>query len=100
MDAKELPAQPNLERALKILAEREVAPQIGLLKSTLLQLDPTFSERDYGAGSFLEFLQKMQRAGMVRLERTDRGFLVEPGAAEGESPLRAGATTTAAGASW
>jgi uncharacterized protein (TIGR00288 family) len=88
-------AQPNLERALKILAEREVAPQIGLLKSTLLQLDPTFSERDYGAGSFLEFLQKMQKAGMVRLARTDRGFLVEPGTVEGESPLRAGGEGTA-----
>jgi len=88
-------AQPNLERALKILAEREVAPQIGLLKSTLLQLDPTFSERDYGAGSFLEFLQKMQRAGMVRLARTDRGFLVEHGTMEGESPARAGGETGA-----
>jgi len=77
-------ALPNLERALKILAEREVAPQIGLLKSTLLQLDPTFSERDYGAGSFLEFLEKMQRAGLVRLARTERGFLVESGVGEAE----------------
>ncbi len=81
-------ALPNLERALKILAEREVAPQIGLLKSTLLQLDPTFSERDYGAGSFLEFLEKMQRAGLVRLARTERGFLVESGVSEGEPAAR------------
>lgn len=88
-------AQPNLERALKILVEREVAPQIGLLKSTLLQLDPTFSERDYGAGSFLEFLQKMQKAGLVRLARTERGFLVESGTVEGESPLGAGGEGTA-----
>ena len=71
-------AMPNLRRALKILAEREVAPQVGLLKSTLLQLDPTFSERDYGAGSFLEFMEKMHRAGLVHLRRTDRGHLVEP----------------------
>jgi uncharacterized LabA/DUF88 family protein len=71
-------ALPNLQRALKILAEREVAPQVGLLKSTLLQLDPTFSERDYGAGSFLEFVEKMHRAGLVHLRRTDRGHLVEP----------------------
>ena len=71
-------ALPNLQRALKILAEREVAPQVGLLKSTLLQLDPTFSERDYGAGSFLEFMEKMHRAGLVHLRRTDRGHLVEP----------------------
>jgi uncharacterized protein (TIGR00288 family) len=76
-------ALPNVQRALKILAEREVAPQIGLLKSTLLQLDPTFTERDYGVGSFLEFMQKMERAGYVHLRRTDRGFLVE--LTEGES---------------
>jgi len=70
-------ALENVQRALKILAEREVAPQVGLLKSTLLQLDPTFSERDYGVGSFLEFMQKMERAGYVHLRRTERGFLVE-----------------------
>jgi uncharacterized LabA/DUF88 family protein len=81
-------AMPNLRRALKILAEREVAPQVGLLKSTLLQLDPTFSERDYGAGSFLEFMEKMHRAGLVHLRRTDRGHLVEPVSTgeEDESP--------------
>lgn len=71
-------AVPNVQRALKVLAEREVAPQIGLLKSTLLQLDPTFSERDYGAGSFLEFMQKMEQASLARLRKTERGFLVEP----------------------
>jgi uncharacterized LabA/DUF88 family protein len=76
-------ALPNVQRALKILEEREVSPQVGLLKSTLLQLDPTFSERDYGAGTFLEFMQKMERAGLVRLQRTERGHLVE--AADGES---------------
>jgi len=70
-------ALPNVLRALKILEEREVSPQVGLLKSTLLQLDPTFSERDYGAGSFLEFMQKMERAGLVQLRRTERGYLVE-----------------------
>jgi uncharacterized protein (TIGR00288 family) len=76
----------NVQRALKILAEREVAPQVGLLKSTLLQLDPTFSERDYGVGSFLEFMQKMERAGYVHLRRTERGFLVEPTNGEAEAP--------------
>ena len=76
----------NVQRALKILAEREVAPQVGLLKSTLLQLDPTFSERDYGVGSFLEFMQKMERAGYVHLRRTERGFLVETADGDAESP--------------
>src|SRR5262249_22261941 len=41
-------ALPLVRRALKILADREVSPQLGLLKSTLLQLDSTFSERTYG----------------------------------------------------
>ncbi len=76
-------ALANVQRALKILEEREVSPQVGLLKSTLLQLDPTFSERDYGAGTFLEFMQKMERAHLVHLRSTERGHLVE--AANGES---------------
>ena len=39
---------PLVRRALKVLTDREVTPQLGLLKSTLLQLDSTFSERTYG----------------------------------------------------
>jgi uncharacterized protein (TIGR00288 family) len=86
----------NVQRALKILAEREVAPQVGLLKSTLLQLDPTFSERDYGVGSFLEFMQKMERAGYVRLRRTERGFLVEPADGDTEAAVTPPATAAVA----
>ena len=70
-------ALPNIRRALKILAEREVAPQLGLLKSTLLQLDATFTERDYGAGSFLEFIRKLEKDDLVQARKTDRGYLVE-----------------------
>jgi len=66
-----------LRRALEILADREVSPQLGLLKSTLLQLDSTFSERDYGARSFREFIQKMANAGFVNLKQVDRSLLVE-----------------------
>ncbi len=86
-------ALPNVKRALQVLAEREVAPQLGLLKSTLLQLDSTFSERDYGAPSFLEFAQKMERAGMIRLNRTEGGYLVElaEGDAERKGERAAGA---------
>ncbi|MDE3181063.1 MAG: hypothetical protein KGM47_15565, partial [Acidobacteriota bacterium] len=76
---------PNIQRALKILADRGVAPQLGLLKSTLLQLDSTFTERDYGAGSFLEFMQKVEREGFARLHRTDRGYLVEMADSAGEA---------------
>ena len=58
-------AFPIVRRALKILADREVSPQTGLLKSTLLQLDSTFSERNYGASSFLDFAEKLAQAGLV-----------------------------------
>jgi uncharacterized LabA/DUF88 family protein len=85
-------ALPNVKRALKILEDREVAPQLGLLKSTLLQLDSTFTERDFGATSFLEFVQKMEAADLVKLRRTDRGYLVEL-APEGGSAAEAAAAS-------
>ncbi|HEV2416216.1 MAG TPA: NYN domain-containing protein, partial [Terriglobia bacterium] len=82
-------ALPNIQRALKILADRGVAPQLGLLKSTLLQLDSTFTERDYGAGSFLEFMQKVEREGLAHMRRTERGYLVEISEIAGESKAAA-----------
>jgi uncharacterized LabA/DUF88 family protein len=66
-----------VRRALKILSEREVSPQIGLLKSTLLQLDSTFSERTYGASSFLDFVDKLAQSGLVQLKHTGRSVMVE-----------------------
>ncbi|MDR0311400.1 MAG: NYN domain-containing protein [Acidobacteriota bacterium] len=68
---------PLVRRALKILSDREVSPQLGLLKSTLLQLDSTFSERDYGVGSFRDFVQKLADAGYINLKQVDRSILVE-----------------------
>jgi len=68
---------PLVRRALKVLADREVSPQLGLLKSTLLQLDSTFSERTYGAGSFRDFAQKLAAAGHVVLRESGRTVLVE-----------------------
>src|SRR5687768_14623777 len=68
---------PLVRRALKVLADREVSPQLGLLKSTLLQLDSTFSERTYGAGSFRDFAQKLAAAGHVVLREHGRNVLVE-----------------------
>ena len=64
-------AFPIVRRALKILADREVSPQTGLLKSTLLQLDSTFSERNYGASSFLDFAEKLA-AGRARAAEARR----------------------------
>ena len=70
-------ALPLVKRALKVLSEREVTPQLGLLKSTLLQLDSTFSEREYGAGSFRDFMEKVAQAGAVTLKHAGRSMLVE-----------------------
>jgi uncharacterized LabA/DUF88 family protein len=70
-------AFPLVRRALKILADREVTPQTGLLKSTLLQLDSTFSERSYGASSFLDFAEKLSQAGLVQLKHSGRSVTVE-----------------------
>jgi len=79
-------AFPIVKRALKILADREVSPQTGLLKSTLLQLDSTFSERNYGASSFLDFAEKLAQAGLVHLKTAGRSVMVElnPDFVEGE----------------
>ena len=68
---------PLVKRALKVLSEREVTPQLGLLKSTLLQLDSTFSEREYGVSSFRDFMEKVQQAGAVTLKHAGRSMLVE-----------------------
>jgi uncharacterized LabA/DUF88 family protein len=70
-------AIPVVRRALKILADREVSPQTGLLKSTLLQLDSTFSERNYGASSFLDFVEKLSQIGLVALKHAGRSVMVE-----------------------
>jgi uncharacterized LabA/DUF88 family protein len=76
-----------VRRALKVLTDREVSPQLGVLKSTLLQLDPTFSEREYGASTFRDLVQRLDRAGYVTLKGTDRNLYVE--LREGsEGPLR------------
>ena len=84
---------PLVRRALKVLSDREVSPQLGLLKSTLLQLDSTFSERTYGVGSFRDFAQKLATAGHVRLREHGRNVLVE--LADGNGHLRSDETSQA-----
>ena len=68
---------PLLDRALNALERREVTPQLGLLKSTMLQLDPAFTERDYGTNSFSDFVQKLSDAGHLKLHRRENNLLVE-----------------------
>jgi hypothetical protein len=81
-------ALPLVKRALKVLTDREVSPQLGLLKSTLLQLDSSFSERDYGASTFRDFAEKLEQRGLVTLKHSGRTTLVElaEGAAAAEEP--------------
>ncbi len=70
-------AVPLVKRALTVLIDREVSPQLGLLKSTLLQLDSSFSERDYGVSTFREFAEKLAEQGLVSLKQQGRSTLVE-----------------------
>lgn len=70
-------ALPLVERALQVLERRAVQPQLGLLKSTMLQLDPAFSERAYGCGSFSEFVDKLKRAEFVNVTGTGGRTLIE-----------------------
>ncbi|MEZ5291520.1 MAG: NYN domain-containing protein [Vicinamibacterales bacterium] len=92
---------PLVRRALKVLADREVTPQLGLLKSTLLQLDSSFSERDYGVTSFRDFAEKLAEKGIVLLKHTGRSTLVElseTGAAMADAIVTAGEAAAAGAA--
>ena len=51
--------------------------QLGLLKSTMLQLDPAFTERDYGTNAFSDFVHKLSSAGHVKLHRREGNYVVE-----------------------
>jgi hypothetical protein len=78
---------PLVKRALQVLIDREVSPQLGLLKSTLLQLDSSFSERDYGVSTFREFADKLANEGHVALKHQGRSTLVElPGSTAAPAP--------------
>ena len=68
---------PLLHRALEVMARREVQPQLGLLKSTMLQLDSSFTERDYGASSFRQFVEMLARERLVEINRVSGHYLVE-----------------------
>ena len=66
-----------MERALQVLERRAVQPQLGLLKSTMLQLDPAFNERAYGASSFSDFVEKLKRAELVNVSGTGGRYIIE-----------------------
>jgi len=69
-------AMPLVERALQVLERREVRPQLGLLKSTMLQLDSSFSERAYGAGSFTDFIEKLRKSDLIVVTGGEGRYLI------------------------
>ena len=70
-------AMPLVERALQVLERREVQPQLGLLKSTMLQLDPTFSEKAYGSGSFSDFVERLKKGDYVNVSGQGGRYVIE-----------------------
>src|SRR5947209_11441200 len=70
-------AMPLVERALQVLERRAVQPQLGLLKSTMLQLDPAFSERAYGAGSFSDFVDRLKKADFINVSGSGGRYVIE-----------------------
>src|SRR5215469_12401923 len=80
-------AMPVVERALQVLERRAVQPQLGLLKSTMLQLDPAFNERAFGASSFSDFVEKLKRADLVEVSGTGGRYIIErKGSTQPEHP--------------
>ncbi len=71
-------AMPLVTRAMGVLSERDGVPPLGLLKTTLLQLDSTFDERSYGASSFRDFAQKLEKAGVLKVTQGKGGWMVSP----------------------
>jgi uncharacterized protein (TIGR00288 family) len=70
-------AMPLVERALQVVERRGVQPQLGLLKSTMLQLDAAFTEKAYGAGSFSEFVEKLKHAGYINISGSEGRYIIE-----------------------
>ena len=70
-------AMPLVERALQVLERREVRPQLGLLKSTMLQLDSSFSEKAYGANSFTDFVEKLRKADYVLVTGGEGRYMIQ-----------------------
>jgi uncharacterized protein (TIGR00288 family) len=80
-------AMPLVERALGVLERREVRPQLGLLKSTMLQLDSTFNEKAYGASSFTDFVERLQKADYVEVTGGEGRYMIRlKGGAAPEKP--------------
>ena len=81
-------AMPLVDRALQVLERREVRPQLGLLKSTMLQLDSSFSEKAYGAGSFTDFVDKLRRADYVAVTGGEGRYMISRKSGSSEKTVK------------
>ncbi len=81
-------AMPLVDRALQVLERREVRPQLGLLKSTMLQLDSSFSEKAYGAGSFTDFVDKLRRAEYVAVTGGEGRYMISRKSGSSEKTVK------------
>jgi hypothetical protein len=79
---------PLVERALQVLERRAVQPQLGLLKSTMLQLDSAFTEKAYGANSFSDFVEKLKKADYVNVSGQGGRYIIERKTASSRSVPR------------
>ena len=70
-------AIPLIDRALNALETRGVQPQLGLLKSTMLQLDSAFTENDYGTSSFSSFIEKLVAKDILALTTVDGHLVID-----------------------
>jgi uncharacterized protein (TIGR00288 family) len=83
---------PLIDRALRSLEMRGVTRQLGLLKSTMLQLDPAFTERDYGTSSFSTFVEKLVEQGVLAVKTVEGHYVVERKSEGSEIETPPGAT--------
>lgn len=80
-------SMPLVERALQVLERRNVQPQLGLLKSTMLQLDSTFNERVYGCFSFSDFVDKLKKSDLINVSGTGGRVIIERKSGGPSKPL-------------
>ena len=80
-------ALPLVERSLQTLERRGVQAQLGLLKSTMMQLDPTFHERGFGAASFSDFIDKLNKAELIDVQGSGGKLTIERRGGANARPL-------------
>lgn len=80
-------ALPLVERSLQTLERRGVQAQLGLLKSTMMQLDGTFHERGFGASSFSDFIDKLKKADLIEVHGSGGKLIIERKGGANAKPL-------------